>query len=225
MKADEIGLLEFYREPLQIVASGSGGYSWGKEQCRRLWDDIVRAGKDSRDSGHSIGSIIYIEQGILSYTSIPRYLLVDGLQRLTTISLLLWALERTGGWREDSESREIHDCLLSNPQGRGSLRHTLALFSDDQDAFLGIVRGNPPSAGTAVAENYAFLKDLIEKSGVGQKIVYRGISKLTLMPISIDRYYENPGSIDEQIESTGLREDQKKLIRNWLGLVKRSQEE
>ncbi len=222
MKADEIRLLEFYREPLQIVASGSGGYNWGKEQCRRLWEDIVRAGEGGRNSSHSIGSIIYIEQGILSYTTIPRYLLVDGLQRLTTISLLLWALERTNNWREDRESREIHECLLSNAQGRGSLRYRLALFSSDQDAYLGIIRGNPLPAGTAMAENYAFLKDLIEKSGVDQKIVYRGLSKLTLTPISVDRYYENPRFIDEQIESTGLREDQKKLIRNWLGLVKRS---
>lgn len=222
MKADEIRLLEFYNEPLQIVASGCGGYNWGKEQCRQLWEDIVRAGKDSRAASHSIGSIIYIEQGILSYTTIPRYLLVDGLQRLTTISLLLWALEKTTSWREDPEGQEIHERLLSNTQGRGSLRYRLALFNDDQDAYLGIIRGGQPPAGTAVVENYAFLKDLIEKSGIDQKIVYRGISKLTLTPVSVDRYYENPRFIDEQIESTGLRENQKKLIRNWLGLVKRS---
>ncbi len=64
-------------------------YSWEKEQCEQLWDDIIKIGGNDKMNGHFIGSILYVQDGI---THSSPLLIIDGQQRLTTITLLLIAL-------------------------------------------------------------------------------------------------------------------------------------
>lgn len=63
-----------------------------QRECHQLWRDIIRAGEDDNVNAHFIGSIVYIEKGIYQVTSQSPILVIDGQQRLTTISLLLAAL-------------------------------------------------------------------------------------------------------------------------------------
>ncbi|GAA7065862.1 hypothetical protein ID0186_07980 [Helicobacter pylori] len=65
-------------------------YSWEKEQCKQLWDDIVKTGGNDKIEGHFIGSILYVLDG--NKHSGNPLLIIDGQQRLTTITLLLIAL-------------------------------------------------------------------------------------------------------------------------------------
>lgn len=67
-------------------------YSWQIKQCQQLFDDIVRVGNDSSELSHFIGSIVYFKPGTSPITSVPELLVIDGQQRLTTVSLLLLAL-------------------------------------------------------------------------------------------------------------------------------------
>ncbi len=64
-------------------------YSWEKEQCKQLWDDIIKIGGNDKMDGHFIGSILYVRDG---FTHSAPLLIIDGQQRLTTITLLLTAL-------------------------------------------------------------------------------------------------------------------------------------
>ena len=61
-------------------------------ECRQLWDDIVRTGADDRISVHFVGSIVYIEQGLSQVTHQSPLLVIDGQQRLTTVTLIIAAL-------------------------------------------------------------------------------------------------------------------------------------
>ena len=69
-------------------------YSWTLKECGQLWDDIIKTGSNDKVEGHFVGSVVYIERGLYQVSSIPQLLVIDGQQRLTTISLLLAAFGR-----------------------------------------------------------------------------------------------------------------------------------
>ena len=88
MKATEANLLEFLKKsPQFVIPIYQRTYSWTERECRQLWDDIVRTGKNSAIAAHFIGSIVYIDQGIYQVSSQSSLLVIDGQQRLTTVSL------------------------------------------------------------------------------------------------------------------------------------------
>ena len=60
-------------------------YSWDKKECRDLWKDVMRAGRDGQ--AHFIGSFLYTPESASTATSLKRNLLIDGQQRMTTLSL------------------------------------------------------------------------------------------------------------------------------------------
>jgi uncharacterized protein with ParB-like and HNH nuclease domain len=94
LKAAEANFLKFLKRSDQLeVPIYQRTYSWTRPECLQLWSDIVRASDDDVD-GHFIGSIVYIDTGIFQVTGANAIEVIDGQQRLTTISLLLLALSR-----------------------------------------------------------------------------------------------------------------------------------
>jgi len=93
LKATEAKLLEFIKKsPQFVIPIYQRTYSWSKRECRQLWDDIIRTGGNKGINAHFVGSIVYIEKGLYSITSQSPLLVIDGQQRLTTLSLLIAAL-------------------------------------------------------------------------------------------------------------------------------------
>lgn len=224
MEATETKLIEFFREPMQMIVSSARSYKWTKKRCKKLWDDIIRAAENDYVSSYFIGTIIYVEQGILPRSHIPRFLLLDGQQRLVTLFLLLIALEekdKKAIGKKDSGHNKIHDLLLYNSQEKGEFHYKLVLADKDQGAFLRIIRGEAPGSpdSSTLEQNYRFFKEKISDIDTDIGLIYKGIAKLTFMPISTDRAYENPHFIYKIINSTKLDKEQAALIRNWLGLL------
>lgn len=92
MKADATTLLGFFEENQNnqfVIPIYQRLYSWGKEQCKQLWDDIIKIGGNDKMNGYFIGSILYVR---VDDTHSSPLLIIDGQQRLTTITLLLIAL-------------------------------------------------------------------------------------------------------------------------------------
>ncbi|EQA4599638.1 DUF262 domain-containing protein [Escherichia coli] len=74
MKATEARLLDFLKRSQQfVIPIYQRTYSWTEQQCRQLWDDIIRAGKRDDISAHFIGSVVYIEQGCIRFLVFLRY--------------------------------------------------------------------------------------------------------------------------------------------------------
>lgn len=93
MKATEANLLDFIRRsPQFVIPIYQRTYSWTEKESRQLWDDIVRTGADGNISVHFVGSIVYIEKGQFTVAGFSPLLVIDGQQRLTTVSLLIAAL-------------------------------------------------------------------------------------------------------------------------------------
>lgn len=90
MKATEAKLIEFLKKsPQFVIPIYQRTYSWTEKECRQLRDDIVRTGRDGKLVAHFVGSIVYVEKGLSNLTTQEPLLVIDGQQRLTTLTLLL----------------------------------------------------------------------------------------------------------------------------------------
>ena len=95
MKAKDTPLLTLLRAGTQrVVPIYQRIYSWGEDECARLWDDIVHAGENEQLKNHFTGSIVYVERDEGTRTSQEPDLIIDGQQRVTTVMLLLAALAK-----------------------------------------------------------------------------------------------------------------------------------
>jgi len=232
MKATETKFLDFLNGKKQlIIPIYQRTYSWTDIQCKQLWKDIIGA-TDENVKGHFIGSIVYIEKGLFQITSIPQLLVIDGQQRLTTLTLLLAALGKAikqSPNQIDVTLEEINDDYLFNKHGKDDSHYKLLLTQSDKDTLIRLLEGKEQQEPVSkrIIENYKFFEDQIMKSGIDLMTLYNGISKLILVDISLDREHDNPQLIFESLNSTGLELSQADLIRNYvlMGLEPEEQKE
>lgn len=91
MKIDKGRIINDFIEPNKrqyAIPVYQRNYEWSKEQCVKLFEDIVQAYK--KDRTHFCGSVVYAP--LKEEQNIHYYIIIDGQQRLTTIYLLLKAL-------------------------------------------------------------------------------------------------------------------------------------
>src|SRR6201981_2203696 len=112
-------------------------YAWSDAQCAQLWSDILHAAKSGSDRGHFLGSIVYVATGASS-AGFTRWLLIDGQQRMTTLTLLLVALRdqivrtKWEGAVDDPTPKRIDAYYLKNIQEEGERTQKLVLRRHDQ---------------------------------------------------------------------------------------------
>ncbi|MEN6324623.1 MAG: DUF262 and DUF1524 domain-containing protein [Syntrophomonas sp.] len=192
-------------------------YSWEKEQCARLWNDIVNLHKSQRE-GHFVGSIVRIDEA--SAAGSLRAMIIDGQQRLTTLSLLLIALRDYASAHPqcDVNPNKITDTLLLNQYETGNDKYKLLLTQSDRDAYIKKVDSSPipDSLKTRVLDNYEFFAGQIAKGEISPSDLYDVIGKLQLVDIVLDRQYDDPQAIFESLNSTGMDLKDSDLIRNHL---------
>lgn len=221
MNAQDLPLTQLLDGAKQfIVPIFQRDYSWGTRHCQQLWNDILRVGADPAARAHFLGSVVYIAAED-NQAAIPRWLVIDGQQRLTTVSLLLTALrDRLATLPEDEESlpsaEEIEDRFLRNRHGRGDRRNKLMLRRADNETLTALIEGRPLEAGAAetIRENYAFFQERLAEADLAQ--VDAGIAKLVIVDVSLTRGHDDPQMIFESLNSTGLDLTQADLIRNFV---------
>lgn len=222
MKAVETNLLKFLQGTKQfIIPIYQRKYSWTLNQCRQLWNDIVRAAEDETVKGHFVGSIVYIERGLYQISSVPQLLVIDGQQRLTTLTLFLLALGKAieaSGQTCEITKRKIMNYYLVNNDEEGDQYNKLILTKSDKDTLLSLISDKklPDEYSQRVYENYTYFYELITKSEIDLNKLHQGIAKLIVVDISLDRDHDNPQLIFESLNSTGLDLSQADLIRNFV---------
>lgn len=206
-----------------IVPIFQRDYSWGTKHCLQLWKDVIRVGSDPNVKGHFLGSVVYVAAEDNTAT-ITRWLLIDGQQRVTTLTLLLIALrdqiylaQRSGDDGDTvSTPEELDDYYLRNRHGKGDRRHKLHLRRADHDTLNALLDGKdfPEGASERVKENFIFLCDLVTQADV--QTVYAGIKKLVVVDVCLTRGQDDPQMIFESLNSTGVDLTQADLIRNFV---------
>lgn len=224
MKASETNLVQFLSKPDTqfVIPIYQRTYSWTKEQCQQLWNDIYRVAYDDQTPAHFVGSVVYIQQGVYAISSTQQMLVIDGQQRLTTVMLLLVALARA--LKDDDafnvSRAQIFDQFLTNKYAKGDLRYKLILTQSDKNSLIHLLKNQdqdwPTPLSLRVKENFEFFEGQIRKSGVDLDVLFNGIKKLLIVDVSLDAKHDNPQLIFESLNSTGLALSQADLIRNYV---------
>ena len=222
MKATEAKLLSLLQKsPQFIIPIYQRTYSWTDKQCQQLWDDIVRAGSSDAIGVHFIGSIVYVEQGLSQVSHQAPLLVIDGQQRLTTVSLLIEALARAVGDAEPVEgfsAAKLRHYYLSNPLESGERYFKLLLSQTDNASLKAIVKNTeaPKEPSLRVTHNFARFAELIAAQKGDLAPVCRGLAKLVVVDIALSRDQDNPQLIFESMNSTGKELSQADLVRNYI---------
>lgn len=222
MKAVEAKLLDFLRKsPQFIIPIYQRTYSWGIPECEQLWEDIIRTGSNEKINAHFIGSIVYIQQGIYQISSQTPLLVIDGQQRLTTLSLILEALARKVGNNEPIDgfsAKKIRHYYLLNPLEDGEKAFKLILTQTDKESLLALLKGRnwPANNSLRVKENYEYFEKKILSLGNELDVLCDGLAKLMIVDLSLTQDQDNPQLIFESMNSTGRELSQADLIRNYI---------
>lgn len=231
MKATEARLLEFLEKSRRfVIPIYQRTYSWGESECRQLWDDILRAGRSDKISVHFVGSVVYVEEGLFAVMNQPPLLVIDGQQRLTTVTLLIEALARALGDTEPLEgfsARKLRHYYLLNELEDGEKRYKLLLSQTDKSSLIALLERHPAPTEPSIRieENFAFFTKWIEDAADEIVAICRGLAKLVVVDISLNRAQDNPQLIFESLNSTGRELSQADLIRNFvlMGLEPKAQ--
>jgi len=202
-------------------------YEWSKEQCVKLFEDIVLAYK--KDRTHFCGSVVYAP--LKQDPKMNYYIIIDGQQRLTTIYLLLKALLDLA----DSESTKevIADTLFNkdkfDPLGidKASKLKLKPIKSDDNQLKLLMEnKKDEIDKNSGIWRNYELFSALVKEqldAGMYIKEIYKGVEKLVCASILLDEE-DNAQEMFERINSTGMPLSLADKIRNFVLMTDINQE-
>ena len=204
-------------------------YDWAKTQCAQLFKDILAAGADDDQPGHFIGSIVYIHDDVHAVAALQEFTIIDGQQRLTTLTLIYIAIYRhflAAG--EERDAQRIYKTYLINEFAEDTEKLKLKPTDNNKAALAQMMDPKEAvkvSGYSRLIENFRFFQSRIDASNVA--IVLKGLSKLIFVNIALDRQKDNPQRIFESLNSTGLELSQADLIRNYIlmGLPRKEQEQ
>ncbi len=230
MKASEINLNRFLSQADTqfVIPVYQRNYDWTEAQCKQLHTDILAAGASEQITAHFIGSIVYIHDDVYSASGIRELSIIDGQQRLTTITLIYIALYRLLKSMGDQQKlTRIHETYLINKfaaeeeklklrpteNNDRAIKHLLS--GDDGDSFNG--------GFSRIISNFRFFRSHINEDNI--EIILNGLSKLMFVEVSLERGKDDAQRIFESLNSTGLELSQADLIRNFIlmGLSRKKQ--
>ncbi len=215
-------LLGFLKKsPQFVIPIYQRAYSWTDKECRQLWEDIVRTGRNEDVSVHFIGSIVYIETGLSQVSQQAPLLVIDGQQRLTTVTLLIAALAKALGDTEPMDgfsARKLRNYYLLNAEETGERHYKLLLSQTDKASLTAVVgeAEQPKERSLRVTQNFALFVGLIAECKDDLGSVCKGLAKLVVVDIALSRDQDNPQLIFESMNSTGRELSQADLIRNFI---------
>ena len=229
MKATEAKLLQVLGNVSQfIIPIYQRTYSWTLKECQQLWEDILRAGTTDEIGVHFIGSVVHIDEGLGTIAVQAPKLVIDGQQRLTTVTLLLTALadvldqlpEEQQEPMEEFAPAIIRETYLTRRHQKGDKRFKLLLSDTDRDTLMALVdpvgAAQPSEPSIRIQENHQYFLEELQRPTTDLAAVCRGISKLLVVDVALSRDQDNPQLIFESMNSTGRELSQADLIRNYV---------
>jgi|TARA_R110001583_G_scaffold158927_1_gene310754 uncharacterized protein with ParB-like and HNH nuclease domain/predicted transport protein len=195
-------------------------YRWGESNCEALLNDIMKVANSPDGYNHFMGSVVLISS-MTSRAGFSRQVVIDGQQRLTTTMILTSALlkqaEKVGIDELDGEPLEsIREQFLVNRHKKGDERYKLLLTKSDKRTLCEVVDGNLPEDKTnRVWLNHEFFcSKLIGEEEILKAV--RGLRKLKVVEVTLHQGIDDPQSIFESLNSTGVGLSQADLIRNYV---------
>ena len=230
MKGDAKKLLQYMEGSTKrfVIPVYQRNYDWKIENCKQLFDDLERVMKNNRKS-HFFGSIVAAqdEDGGLS-----EHLIIDGQQRLTTVSLLLLVMYHLlGQGAKESNDPQLKDKIfeeyLVDKWQPKEKRIKLKPIKDDQKAYNSLYSDTAENIkDSTLTANYEYFRDRVLNTSISMDDLYKAIQRLEIIDISLNKD-DDPQLIFESLNSTGLDLSEGDKIRNYIlmGLPKNKQED
>lgn len=220
MKANETNVEDFLssNKTQFVIPVYQRNYDWSTVQCNQLLNDILEVGTNKEMNAHFIGSIVYIYDGVYTASRIKELTIIDGQQRLTTLTLIYLALLRLAKELNTEELvNEITETYLINKFAPEEEKLKLRPTDNNDKALKYLLRGDKNEEYlefSKLIDNFNYFKGRIMEENY--QVVLRGLSKLMFVEISLDRERDDPQRIFESLNSTGLELSQADLIRNYI---------
>ena len=229
MKGSEAKLVSYMQgaDKRFVIPVYQRNYDWRVENCKQLYDDLIKIIRSDRKS-HFFGSIVSVH----SDGEYNEFLIIDGQQRLTTISLLMLAMYNLmkAGVIAPVQSNlpdKIYKTYLIDEWQEGETRIKLKPVKNDSKAFVMLFK----NAEDYVLEsnltiNYNYFFSRIQKEEITVDELYTAITRLEIINITLNQD-DNPQLIFESLNSTGLALSEGDKIRNFIlmGLPTKEQTE
>lgn len=221
MKASEINLNRFLAQSDTqfIIPVYQRNYDWTYSQCKQLLDDILEVGQNDKTSAHFIGSIVYVHDDVYSASGINELTIIDGQQRLTTLTLVYLIIYKIAILFDDKQlQNKINEQYLINKfDEEEGAKLKLRPTENNEKALRYLLNGDENeefNEYSRLVENYNYFKGKITEENY--KVVLDGLGKLMFVEISLDREKDDPQKIFESLNSTGLELSEADLIRNYI---------
>lgn len=201
-----------------IIPVYQRNYDWREEHCQRLYADLVKTVK-ANDRWHFFGGIVSVSDPMGSSSD---YLLIDGQQRITTVSLLLLAMANLiAEGKVTPQNKDLHDILMKryladeiNPKQR---KLKLKPIKGDQDAYERLWK---PAANynynSNITQNYLYFYKQLQHSAVSVDQLFSAVERLQIIDITLTLPDDDPQLVFESLNSTGLELNEGDKIRNFV---------
>ena len=238
MKATQTRLIEFVSQPDTrfSIPVFQRAYVWDGKDCDTLWHDVITAGQN--DAEHFIGTILYLQDEqaaqqarAAGVEAAPQVLdVIDGQQRLTTVTLMLAALRNTlvqEAGPDEATARKIEAKYL-----RVNGDYRLALSEYDRQTLFDIVDGiTPPlpvkdedagadafedyEGSVAVAANYHYFASKMAADGFDAQTLLRGLENLVIISADLEEG-DAAQQVFESLNAKGMPLTTGDLVKNCL---------
>lgn len=230
MKGSELRLTEFMDGSNRrfIIPVYQRSYNWKKENCAQLYNDLIKIIKNNKKS-HFFGSIVSVQSSNGRHT---ENIIIDGQQRLTTVTLLLLAIynaikNKDVECKDETTKEQIYEGFLVNKNQSKETRLKLKSVESDRTAFERLFdeQAEPiPEANITI--NYKYFYERILKNEISVDDLFNAVYNLEIINIILTGD-DNPQLIFESLNSTGVALTEGDKIRNFvlMGLEANIQEE
>ena len=230
MKGSEVRLIEYMEGSKKrfIIPVYQRNYDWKIENCKQLYDDLIQVIKNNSKT-HFFGSIVSVYEPSGRNT---EFLIIDGQQRLTTMSLLFLAMynlleEKIIISEDESLKDQIYEDFLVDKYQPQEKRMKLKPIKNDQKAFSKLFNSKDDYIKDSnLTINYSYFYERIQKQEITIDELFDAICRLEIINITLNNE-DNPQLIFESLNSTGLDLSEGDKIRNYIlmGLPKQKQDE
>ena len=215
MQAQPIPFLDLLNGDVQyVVPRWQRRYCWGQDDIQRLVEDLVTIASSKDDALHYGGTLLTLRETVTAGV-VTVYRLVDGQQRLTTVSILLACIAdaikddtRVGDWTPE----RIINNRLTNPGVSREKFRKLKLQPGDDEEFQSCLEGSPKGSG-AVAQAWRIARRLVARNNINDLLT--GLERLQVVSIGLNQS-DDPQQIFESINATGRPLTESEKVKNWL---------
>jgi uncharacterized protein with ParB-like and HNH nuclease domain len=218
MKAEKVFILEYLatRKAKFIIPVYQRDYLWKKSNCEKLWQDLLELPKNKRES-HFFGSIVEVNSRI-GLTN--ENLIIDGQQRLTTVSLLIIAIVNylKNQKLKNSQVEEYEEFLI-NKWSEEDVKIRLKPNKQDKKHFEKLFENrkiDKANIDSNIVSNYCFFYDKISQNEIDIDELFLSLNKLEIVLVSLEKPKDDPQLIFESLNSTGVDLTASDLIRNYI---------